>query len=92
MIRSGRLVVANYIAEEIRKLRIQMTVTELRSFLEFWNVFRRFVSNVARIASPMSRSLKKIQAKYLRTLQEEEFQDLDTVKEKFISPFGIFIS
>lgn len=56
---TGRLEVANHAAEAIRKLKVPTTGFEPRSLLRLYNVFRRFVPNFARIASPYSEHLKK---------------------------------
>lgn len=48
-------------------------------------MFRIFVPNFARIASPSPRCLKKAQAKYLGSLEEDELKALATLKEKLTS-------
>lgn len=53
-----RLKVANHTKKAVRELKTPTAVTEVRSFLRFCYVFRRFVQNLARIASPLSRRVK----------------------------------
>lgn len=86
VIKPGRLKVANHATDAIRKLEVTTTVTERRSFLGLISVFRRFVSNFARIASAISERLKKTEDKELGPFNEEELDPLETVKEKLILP------
>lgn len=60
---SGRLIVASHSSDAVRERKTPYTVTELQSFVGLCNVFKRSVLNFASIASPLSGSLKKTQAK-----------------------------
>lgn len=85
----GQRVVANHIANVIRKVKTLTMVSELRSFLGICYVFGRFVPNFARIVSPLPKRLKEIHSEFLRPLKEDKLHDLHTLKEKLISPLVI---
>lgn len=70
--------------------KTSFTVAELQSFIGLYNAFRNIFSNFARIALPLSRSLKKTRAKDLKHLEEDELQALDIPKGKLISPPILF--
>lgn len=61
--RSGRLDIAKQTAYTVTVLEEPTTRTELRSFLGFCNVARRFVSNIAWLTAPLNWKIKKDQPK-----------------------------
>lgn len=81
IIRAGRLEVANHTAEANRKLKTPTIVNELRFLFGLCNVFQEIVINSERIASCLSRRLKKTEAKDFGPFQGVQVQALDTVKE-----------
>lgn len=58
-----KIEVENHTAGDISKLQLRTTVTELRSFLGLYNVFRRFLPNFAKSASTLSKQLRKLRMK-----------------------------
>ena len=61
-------------------------VTELRSFLGLCNVYRWFVENFGRIASPLNKKLRKVEDPEFETLNEEEIASFEKLKEELASP------
>ena len=55
----GKLAVSTKTCEDIKGQRIPSSITEIRAFLGLCNVYRRFVKDFARIASPLKERLKK---------------------------------
>lgn len=60
-IRPGRLEVSDAITKSIQELQEPTMQKEVRSFLGFCNVFRRFVQNHSKISAPLNRKLRKNQ-------------------------------
>lgn len=84
MTEPGKIKLTIHTADSIRKFQVPTTVIELRSFFKLCDIFRRFVPNVATIASPLSKRLCKSQVKELRSLIKEELGALEALKEKLI--------
>ena len=66
-----KLAVASKSVEAVKKMRPPHDVSSLRSFLGLCNVYRRFVPNFARIATPLTKKLKKEEVKDI--LKKEEW-------------------
>lgn len=77
--------VANHIVEDICRLQIPTLVTGLRLCIGLCNVSKRFLLNITRIESPLSKRLCRSQDKKLGPLTEEEETALYTLIEKLIS-------
>lgn len=82
----GRLVVVNHTSHAIRELNTAATVTELSSFLGFFNVLRQCVPNFVRIACPLLRLLKRSQAKDQGLFEGDKLNALKSVKDRLITP------
>lgn len=63
VIRPGNLELADHTTEEIRDLKSQGHVAELKYFLGLCNVYRRFIPNYARIRAPLYYKLKRRRTK-----------------------------
>lgn len=59
IIRPGTLEVNQACLKFLKKVAVPRTLTQLRSFLGLCNVYRRFVENYAKIASPLAELLRK---------------------------------
>lgn len=79
----GRLKVAKNTADSIRELNLPKTATKLRPLLRLCDVFSWCVPNFAKIASHLSKRLKKTYAKGLRPLKQEEQNALDVWNENW---------
>lgn len=86
LIKPGNLEAANHTSDGIWRLQVPTTLLELRSFPGLCNVFTRFVSDLARIASTLSKQLRKLQAKQLRPLTAKESKAQEVLKNMLISP------
>lgn len=84
-IQTSRPEVAIHTANAICKLRTATTVTELRSFIGLWKVFRRYVQSFVRIASPLSARLQKIQTG-LGFLAKDDIRALDNLRKPLYTP------
>lgn len=60
IIRAGKLHAVEKTTEAIAGLKEPSTITKMKSFLALCNVFRRFVPNVSRIATPLNAKLYKL--------------------------------
>lgn len=85
IVRPGRLEATRHAADTIRKFETPSTVSGLRPIIGLCNVLRRFFPNFAKIASPLSRGLKKTLAKDIGPLEKHELQALDSLKENLES-------
>lgn len=86
VIRPRRLDISSHTTDAIRGLKALTSLTELRSFLGLCNVFRRFVPNFARLAAPLHQRLKKDQPATFGSLNEEELNSMNSLKNALISP------
>lgn len=57
----GSSEVSSQATDAVQKLKAPRTVTELRSFLGVFNIFRRFFPNFARISAKINLKLRKSQ-------------------------------
>lgn len=80
-IRPGLLEVAKYTSDAICELIVPTAQSKLRLAFGLCNVFSRVLPNFAHIASPLTVTLRKSQAKELEQLNEECLNDLRTLKE-----------
>lgn len=77
LIRPRWLKLAFYTTDAKRGLVSQSNNADFRSLLVVWNVFRRFVPNIARIAAPLSQRFKKhLPATFLPL----DIKELDAIK------------
>ena len=60
--------------------------TEIESFLGMCNVYRRYVPNFARIASPLNAKTSKKQPYHIGTLSNEEFESFRELKRLLMNP------
>ena len=86
VVRPGKLQVASKTVDAVQKMHRPTNLTELRSFLGLCNVYRRFVPNFSRIASPLTAKLEKGKDATFPTLTEEEENAFLTLKKKLASP------
>lgn len=91
-LRPGQIKVANHNADVIRELKKINTATELQLFLGLCAVFRRAISDLTTIASPLSTRLKKTYVKRLGPLENHELQALHTSREELKSPPAISLT
>ena len=82
----GKLAVASKTVEAVQKMRPSHDVSSLRSFLELCNVYRRFVPNFARIATPLTKKLKKDEAEKWDSLDEKETVAFEELKRRLAEP------
>lgn len=81
VLRPGRPKPSETTTAAVHELNDPMTQTELRSFLSIRSVFRRFVSNVSRVAASLNRKLRKDQptsSSSLATAKKDILEDLKT--------------
>lgn len=72
--------------ETIHGLRAKPNPAELRSILEFSSVLRQFVQNIARLAAPLSKKLRKVQPTTSDSLDDEESRSMNSTKVALLSP------
>ena len=84
-IRPGRLEVATKNTEAVKRFKEPTTQTELRSFLGFCNVYRRFVPNFARTAAPLNAFLRKGCTTELTPFNEEQSAVFELLKKALLS-------
>ena len=86
VIRPGRLEVATKKTEPVKCFEDSTMQTELRSFLGFCNVYRRFVPNFARTAAPLNAFRKKGCTTELPPFNEEQSAAFELFKKALLSP------
>ena len=86
VIRPGRLEVATKNTEAVECFKELTTQTELRSFLGFCNVHRRFVLNFARNAVPLNTFLRTRCTTELPRFNEEQSAAFELRKNALLSP------
>ena len=86
IIRPGELQVHPKNFKALSEATTPRTQTELRSFLEMCNVYRRFVYHFAKIAAPLTAMLRKGESHLLPTFAEDQTTAFNTLKECLISP------
>ena len=86
VIRPGKLAVAEKNTKALQTARPPTTQSELRSFLGLCNVYRRFISGFAKIASPLNALLRKGESPQLGVLSKEQLQSFDTLRAKLLNP------
>ena len=86
VIKPGRLEVATKNTAAVEGFREPETQTQLRSFLGLCNVYRRFVSNFARVSAPLNKLLKKEQSPKLEPFTDDEWKAFHKLKEALASP------
>ena len=59
VVRPGKLAFAQKTTKAVEEFRLPENQTHIKSFLEICNIYRRFVTNFARIAAPLSALLKR---------------------------------
>ena len=86
VIRPGKLEVSTRTCDAIKQAKPPTTQTGIRSFIGLCNVFRRFVPNFARIATPLNRKLEKGQPFNFETLTDAEYAAFEELKRRLVSP------
>lgn len=86
IIRPGWKKIANHTTDDIRDLKTPTAETELLSVIGLSNVLHRFVTNFARITSPLLAILRKKMAKIIRQLPKENPIALQTLEKHLIYP------
>ena len=86
VIRPGKLEIASNNLKSIELAKPPGNQTELKSFLGMCNVYRRFVPNFARIASPLNAKTSKKQPYRIGTLSDEEFGSFRELKRLLMNP------
>lgn len=82
----GHLKVSSHTTDAICSLQAPSNITELCSFLGFYNTFRWFVPNFVRIAAPLHRKLQKHQGHVYTELSNKEFDALRTLQKRLALP------
>ena len=85
-IRPGLLEVANRNQEAIQQAQPPTTKTQVRSFIGMCNVYRRFVPQFAKIASPLVELTTKEYPDKLPPLTELQSQSFNTLKQALLKP------
>ena len=86
VIRPGKLEVSTRTCDAIKRAKPPTTQTGIRSFIGLCNVFRRFVPNFARIATPLNRKLEKGQPFNFEVLTDPEYAAFEELKRRLVSP------
>ena len=72
--------------EAIQKAPPPRDVPEVRSFLGLRNVYRKFVKDFTKIATPLNKKLNKGQPTKWESLTDEEMTAFETLKDKLVKP------
>ena len=86
VIRPGKLEVSSQTCQAIRQAKAPATQTGFSSFIGLCNVFRRFVPNFLRIATPPNRKLEKGQPAKFGDFTDEEHEAFEELKRRLTSP------
>jgi hypothetical protein len=86
VIRPGKLEIATKNTDALRTAQPPRTQTELRSFLGLCNVYRRFVTCIAKIAGPLNQMLRKRESPQLGKLSVGQLQAFEPLREKLLHP------
>jgi RNase H-like domain found in reverse transcriptase/Integrase zinc binding domain len=86
MIGPGTLSVSEKNTRALRTAKPPSTQTELRSFIDLCNVYRRFVSGFAKIAAPLNALIRKGESPKLCELSEAQLLAFETLREKSLNP------
>lgn len=85
-IQPRKLEIAETTTKAIRELQDPKIQTEVRSFLELGNVFRRFVPKFSKLTAPLNKKLRKDPPKSLLELTIQEKQWVDDLNETLTNP------
>ena len=72
--------------EAIQKSLPPRDVPEVRSFLGICNVYRKFVKDFTKIATPLNKKLNKGKPTKWESLTDGEMTAFETLKEKLVKP------
>ena len=86
VVRPGKLEVAQRGKEAVQKSLPPRDISELRSFLGLCNVYRRFVPNFSRVATPLNKKMKKDMPTKWGDLTDDETKAFNELKTKLTSP------
>lgn len=78
--------ISSHMTDAKRGLHGPTKITKLRFLSSLYNVFRRFALNVARLAVPLNKRLRKDQLPKFRPLIEEELTAMNDSNEALLSP------
>lgn len=84
VIRPGKLEVASHTIDAIDGLNKPTTVTKLRLFLVFFNVFRRLVPNISIITSPLTNKLRKDEPATFDRIGKDKTEAFDSLKQRLM--------
>lgn len=87
VIQTGRPGISTKVTDAISGLQHHTNVTEHKAFLGLCNVFRRFVTNLASIATSLSPKLEMDQTFDFGRLSETEIEALETLQRPPLSPY-----
>lgn len=90
--RSRRLNNVSHITDAFKRFKPPKNVTELRSFFDLCNVFRRFLPNFARVATLHERKLRKGQPKKFTALTAEDRAAMKELQNRFHLPPVVALS
>jgi hypothetical protein len=82
----GRLHVSDKNVVALKQAQHPTNKTELRSFLGMCNVYRKFVPQFSKIATPLTELLRKGQPDTFDSLTEEQIKAFDTLREALSNP------
>lgn len=84
-IRLGRFELTGRMTEAVAILKTHMTKMKLPSFYGLYNVFKRLLPNVSRIAAPLSKMLRKEPPELFASLNGRENAAVASLEEALIS-------
>lgn len=84
IIQPSRFEMAERTTNAAAKMENPTTQTELRSFLDLYNVFRQFVPNFACRTAPVNKTVRHNQPKACRPLDEKESATVSLLEERLI--------
>ena len=82
----GKLKVATDTAAAFKEFFFPQALTQLRSLLGAFNVYRRFVKGISKFSRPLTGMLKKEALPNFENTTEEQLTAIETLKDRLKSP------
>ena len=86
VISPGKLAVADKYADALRECEFPKSLTQIRSFLEACNVYRRFVRDFAKVARPLTEMTRKDATPDYEKPTPEQVDAFETLRARLTSP------